>query len=85
MRRPRSSKNDARSAAAPNLVVRFQYVNRNGALTRVFAPFRASSHGIVQLKLAPALAPQGDAECPNIAAAVKGAQANGVFPGRERR
>lgn len=47
MRRPQSSKIDARIDWRHDLPDRLQYVIRNGITTPAFAPFRADSHGMV--------------------------------------
>src|SRR6266511_561158 len=52
----------------------------NGSIQELFAPFRASSHGIVQ-----PLTAQGNAKCTYIAAAIKRPQANGMFTWSECR
>ena len=52
MRRPQSSKNGAKKANDLDLGVPVQYLASNSALRRAVAPFRTSSHGIVQLELA---------------------------------
>src|SRR6266536_6275850 len=52
----------------------------NGSIQELFAPFRASSHGIVQ-----PLTAQGNAKCTYIATAIKCSQANGMFTWSECR
>jgi hypothetical protein len=50
MRRPPSSKNGAKKANDLDLGVPVQYLASNGELRRAVAPFRTSSHRIVQLE-----------------------------------